>query len=115
MLYCDHCATKHGYDVDTPKIKKGECELCRRRLGAMNFMTDEDVEVLVNGIVPEIYDVAGFKVSQVRGFPVGTKVDEIEPAMVTHKMIGKNCVAFFDPGKIIIANPENGKRLEITF
>ena len=115
LIYCDHCAKKHGYDVQIPKAEKGECQLCKRRLGPMNVMTDTDVDELVNGIIPETYDIAGFKVVQVKGFLVGTKIAEIEPRMVTHKVLSQKCVAFFDPGKIVIANPENGKRFEITF
>lgn len=115
LLYCDHCATKHGYDVEPEKKHKGECELCRRRLGPMNAMTDDDVEVLVNGVIPETYDIAGFKAVQVKGFPVGTKIAEIEAKMPIHKVLSPNCVAFFDPGKIVIANPKTGKRFQITF
>lgn len=115
LLYCDHCGTKNGYDIDTPKTEKGECQLCRRRLGPMNVMSDKDVDVLVNGIKTDILDVAGFKVQEVEGFPVGTKTEAIEPRMVTHKMAADNCVVFFDPGRIVIANPATGKRFQISY
>jgi hypothetical protein len=115
LLYCDHCAGKHGYDVDTPKTYKGECELCHRRLGPMNAMGDEDVEILVNGINLEIHDVAGFKVQEVKGFPVGTKIDDIEKKMINHRIVGENCVVFFDAGKMVVANPKKGKRFQISF
>lgn len=115
LLYCDDCGTKNGYDIDTPEKKKGECQLCRRRLGSMNVMNTEDVQALVNGITPDILNVAGFQVQEVEGFPVGTKTEAIEPRMVTHKMAADNCVVFFDPGKIIIANPATGKRFQIQY
>lgn len=115
LLYCDHCGTKNGYDIDMPKTHKGECELCHRRLGPMNVMGDDDVEVLVNGIKNDIYELAGFHVHEVKGFPKGTKLDEIEPKMVNHRLVGQNCVVFFDTGKMVVANPETGRRFKITF
>lgn len=115
LLYCDHCGTKNGYDIDTPKTFKGECQLCNRRLGPMNVMSDQDVEVLVNGVDVNIHDLAGFKVQEIKGFPVGTKVDCIEPKMVNHRLVNQKCVVFFDAGKVVVANPETGKRFKISF
>lgn len=115
LLYCDQCGTKHGYDIDIPKVYKGECGLCHRRLGPMNVMSEEDVEVLVNGIKTDIHEVAGFSIQEVKGFPKGIKIDTIEPQMVNHRMVSPTCVVFFDAGKMVIANPETGKRFKITF
>jgi hypothetical protein len=115
MLYCDHCGTKNGYDIEPDKKVKGECQLCHRRIGPMNEMTEEDVKVLVNGIEPTIYDIAGFKVEEVEGFPVGKKIDDIEKTMLSHRVVGNNCVCFFDAHKIVVANPKTGKRFTITF
>ena len=115
LLYCDTCAGKHCYEIEPEKKHKGECQLCRRRLGAMNTILDEELDVMVNGIIPETFDIAGFKMVEKKGFVVGTKIAEIEPKMVTHKVLAPHCVAFFDPGKIVIANPKTGKRFEISF
>jgi len=113
LLYCDHCGTKHGYDIDVPKTYKGECELCHRRLGPMNHMGDEDVEVLVNGIKSEVHELAGFQIQEVKGFPVGTKIDDIERKMVNHRLVGQDCVVFFDADRMVVANPKTGKRFQI--
>lgn len=115
MIYCDHCGTKNGYDIDTPKTEKGECELCHRRIGPMNIMSENDVKVLIDGVEPTIHDIAGFRVEEVEGFVVGKKIDDIEKRMVNHRILGSNCIIFFDAGKIIVANPKTGKRFKITF
>jgi hypothetical protein len=115
LLYCDHCAGKYGYDVDTPKTHKGECQLCHRRLGPMNAMNAEDVEKLINDYDYMDYNLAGFTLEEVEGFPVGTKIMEIEPRMSSHKMMAENCVLFFDAGRIVIANPKTGKRLQVKY
>ena len=115
LLYCDHCATKNGYDIDEDKKEKGECGLCKRRLGPMNVMEDDDVEILVNGINTDIHEVCGFKIHEIKGFPVGVKLEDIEPYMVSYRVASENCVVFFDGRKIVVANPETGKRFQITF
>lgn len=117
LMYCDHCATKNGYDVDTPKTAKGECELCRRRLGPMNVMEDDDVEVLVNNIDTTIHDFkGGFHVEQVKGFPVGIVTREIEPKM-SHKMLDDDVSLFYDTTakKLVVARQSTGDRIQITF
>ena len=114
LLYCDHCATKNGYDVDSPKTAKGECQLCHMRLGPMNVMNDEDHEVLVNSIKTEIFEAGGFKAAQVKGFPVGTKIVDIEPTL-PHKIVGNKTVMFFGSERVVFANTETGNKFEVRF
>ena len=117
LMYCDHCGTKHGYDIDPEKEVKGECQLCRRRLGPMNVMKDQDVEVLVNNIDPTIHDFkGGFHVEQTKGFPVGTVTREIEPRM-SHKMLTDDVSLFYDTTikKLVVARQSTGDRITISF
>jgi len=114
MIYCDHCAGKFGYDVDNPKTAKGECELCHRRLGPMNVMSDEDVEVLVNSIKTDIFEAGGFQVIQLKGFPVGVKMSDIEPTLPS-KPLSKGVVIFFDSNRVVFANAQTGKKIEVRF
>jgi len=116
LLYCDTCARKMGYKIDEAKTSKGECELCHMRLGPMNYMPDDVVETLVNSISTDVFKAADFSVRQVRGFPVGTVVREIEPKMF-HKMLTDDVSLFYDSSsrKIVLARPGSGKRIQITF
>lgn len=116
LLYCDHCATKLGYDVDPSKTSKGECELCYMRIGPMNTMSDEDVEILVNGISTDIFEISDFTVRQIKGFPIGTVPRKIECVM-SQRMLTNDVSMFYDSTdrKLILAKLSTGKRIQITF
>lgn len=114
LLYCDQCADKFGYKIQEKKESKGECGLCHMRLGPMNNMSDDDFDHIVNSINPEIFEAGGFKARQLKGFPVGLKVQEIEPTL-PHKIVGNQTVMFFASERVIFANTQTGKKFEIRF
>lgn len=111
MLYCDRCANEHGYAITTEK-EKGECELCHRRLGSMNVMTDLDE--YVNNIATDVVKIEGLEIKQVKGFVPGTHVDKIEPG-AHHKLLTDTKVLYHWADRLVIADTKSGKRVEIRF
>lgn len=115
MLYCDVCAVDFGYKVSLPaQRQKGECEICHRRLGSMNVMPEDEEKSMTENISTELFQAAGFIVSEISSFPAGLKPSDIEPTLPC-KIIGKDTVAFMAPEKLILAHPSTGKKIEITF
>jgi hypothetical protein len=113
MLYCDGCAKANGHEITSQK-QKGECELCRRRLGTMNVMPDNVVDSHINNVKKEDFSAAGIKVKQVPGFVPGTNLDAIEPG-APHRFLSETKVLFHQSNRLIIADMESGKRVEINF
>lgn len=115
LLYCDSCASKHGYDIQSTKKSKGECGLCHMRIGPMNELTDRDMQFITNNISKDVVKISGFTIKEIAGFPVGTKVPEIDPTSPRYKVIANNCVIFYGVGNITLALTTTGKRIQIDF
>jgi len=113
LLYCDKCACESGHPITEDKVK-GECELCKRRLGSMNVMDSAKHKQIVNNISSNSLDIEGIQVKQVEGFVPGTKLDEIEPGS-PHKILREDRVVYFDSKFMTIAIPSTGKRIRIRF
>lgn len=113
MLYCDRCAKANGYDLTIQK-QKGECELCRRRLGDMNIMPDDVVDGHINNVKKECFSAAGIKVKQVPGFVPGTNLDVIEPG-APHRFLSETKVLYHFPHHLVIADLKSGKRVRVNF
>lgn len=111
LLYCDKCASESGHPI-TEEKKKGECEICKRRLGSMNVMDDQKHNTIVNNISTETFDIEGIQVKQVEGFVPGTKLDEIEPGS-PHRVVREDRVLYFGSNELTIAIPSTGKRIRI--
>lgn len=113
LLYCDKCAELHKYLI-TDKKEKGECQLCRRRLGSMNVMGSSDLNEKVNNISHEVLELAGLKIRQVEGFVPGTDINAIEPGM-NHKMLTPEKLLFYASDHLVFADTEQGTRFRIDF
>ena len=113
LLYCDKCASESGHPITEEKIK-GECELCRRRLGSMNVMDDHKHKNIINNISADVLEIEGIQVKQVEGFLPGTKLDEIEPGS-PHKILREDRVVYFGAKYMTIAIPSTGKRIRVQF
>jgi len=113
LLYCDKCAVKSGNPITEEKIK-GECGMCKRRLGAMNVMEEETHKKIINNISTETLEIEGIQVKQVEGFVPGTKLDEIE-AGLPHRILREDRVLYFGSKNLTIAIPSTGKRIQINF
>lgn len=111
LLYCDKCAGESGHPITEEKIK-GECGLCRRRLGSMNVMDSGKHKQIINNISDETLEIEGIRVKQVEGFVPGTKLDEIEPGS-PHRILREDKVLYFGANGLTIAIPSKGKRIRI--
>jgi len=111
LLYCDKCATESGNPI-TEKKEKGECGLCKRRLGAMNVMDSVKEKQLIANISNNIFEIDGIRITQVEGFIPGTKIDEIESG-TPHRILKGDRVLYFGFDELIIAIPSTGKRIRI--
>jgi len=113
LLYCDKCAEKSGNPITEKKVK-GECEMCKRRLGSMNVMESAVHNSIVNNISTDTVDIEGIEIKQVEGFVPGTKLDEIE-AGLPHRILREDRVLYFGSKELTIAIPSTGKRIQISF
>ena len=114
MIYCDDCGKRRDYPI-TPEKKKGECQLCHRKIGPMNIMGDDDFQHLINNISKDEMNIDGFQVKQVAGFIPGMETSAIEPGM-NAKLLTKDCILFYGAERnIVLANKTTGKRIQITF
>ena len=113
LLYCDKCAAKSGNPITEKKVK-GECEMCRLRLGSMNVMESSVHNNIVNSISSDILDIEGIQVKQVEGFVPGTKLDKIEVGL-PHRILREDRVLYFGSKSLTIAIPSTGKRIQISF
>ena len=114
MIYCDDCADKYGY-AHTEEKRTGGCDICKMRMGKLNVMPEDQFDQLINGISLEVFNLSGFEVNEVKGFPRGTKPSDIEPKITNLKKAAPNCVVFFDSHKLVVANSQTGKRFQIRF
>ena len=110
MLYCDKCGTERSYVIQEKKIK-GSCEICNVFAGPCNEADSDD---LFNHISSESLDIVGFKMNQIKGFPVKQKVSMIEPES-NHKTLTHDVALFFRKNSVVFANIKTGKRVEVHF
>ena len=111
MLYCNPCGTARNYPIH-PKKVKGSCEVCHAYAGPCNFT---DISYFsFDDINPEVYEIAGFEMKQIQGFPVNPRIDMIESG-APHRFIGEDKVIFFKPKSIVLANIATGERIEVSF
>lgn len=108
MLYCDKCAESSNLPI-TPNKEKGECDLCKLRLGSMNVKADE------NDVVEhEALDICGLTVQQIKDFYPGTKLDKVYPGS-QHRIVAPDRVVYFLPGKLVVAQPSTGKQVQLKY
>jgi len=112
LLYCNKCAIESGNPITEEKVK-GECGLCKRRLGPMNVMDSAKYkQLLTNNISSEILEIEGVQIRQIESFIPGTRIDEIEPTL-PHRILKEDRILYFGTNDLIIAIPSTGKRIHI--
>jgi len=110
MLYCDGCGKQRDYPIQEKKEEKGSCEVCHANAGPMNFTPDE--ELPFSDIIPWAVDMAGFEISEIKGFPTSPpRTDFINPGHPHSRFSGG--VVFIMKDSIQIAIPQTGKRIQI--
>ena len=112
MMYCDECASKQEYLVLTDKKEKGTCEICHRFIGPCNVMADEFLPF--NQINKIGVEIGGFSIKEIGGFPIGKRVDMIDPG-IPHKFVGDKKVVFQRKSSVVFGDLVTGKRIEIQF
>ena len=111
LLYCDVCGRSRNYPINPEKVK-GNCEICHAYAGPCNLT--EDSYFPFDNINPEVYEIAGFEMKQLRGFPIDPRVDMIESG-APHRFVAEDKVIFFHPKSIVLANVSTGERIEVSF
>ena len=111
MQYCDRCGKDRGYPIQEAKPIKGDCHICHAQAGPMNVTPDEDLPI--SDIIPWSVDMAGFEISEVKGFPIRPpRTDFINPGH-PHTRFGYDGVVFIMKDAVEIAIPKTGKRIQI--
>lgn len=113
MLYCDNCASIYGHVIINSEDKqKGVCAICHRYAGPCNFVEDEKLEF--NNITSDPVELAGFQINEIKGFPIGQRIDMIDPG-IPHKIVGNKKVVFYRKDSVVVGDMNTGKRVEIKF
>lgn len=114
LLYCDQCGVLRGYEIPSPLgTEKGECSICRRRMGTMNIMFNSDTDRMED-IYEEEIKLCGFSIEQLIGFVPNTPIYNIHPETPA-TILSKDCTLFIEPDRIILTRSSTGEKIEIRF
>jgi hypothetical protein len=111
ITYCDKCADAHDYPSKDEKVKS-QCKLCGFT-GPVNEVENQII-VSYDNFNDSTWKGGGYKVCQLDPFPLGQLRETIHPQM-THKLLTEKIAIFYDKNIVVIANPQTGQQIEITF
>lgn len=109
--YCDKCAEKRDFPIVEEKVK-GQCIMCGFS-GPINQVRNSEISNY-EGFNGEKWKGGGFEVSQLDPFPLGQLRETIHSTLA-NKLLTEKCAIFFDKNVLVVANPQTGQQIQITF